>query len=197
MKNILIFISLILLTMLTVNAVPQAIFSYTNITITGNGTFGNYHLWGEGVDATETFAMASGNCTFSYLKYQIPVTFSRDFGDNETDFAFLLNELRISRNATNLWVSCIQNLTECKHDLDYESNYSTCSYQLDSCTSARDVSGNDITNKNDEISTLKQHRLILGVIATICALAAWNFYNKQRVRTIQSPMNKLPSVSRM
>ena len=47
----------VILSMTLVSAVPQAIFSYVNITIEGNGTSGKYQLEGEGIIATETFTL--------------------------------------------------------------------------------------------------------------------------------------------
>ena len=108
MRKILIF--LLLLVIPFVSAVPQVIFTDLNLTINSSGEgMANFRLLGEGLDAQSSFS-TNGNCSFSYSRYNIPMTFSRDFQRNETDMAILLHALSTNANATELFFNCSKSI---------------------------------------------------------------------------------------
>jgi hypothetical protein len=71
-------------------------------------TTGNYKILGEGLIAQTTFTI-DGNCSFNYQRNQIPMTFSRDVAQNDTDLATLIHALVISNNVTRDYVECKNN----------------------------------------------------------------------------------------
>jgi len=192
MKYLSLLFAIVLLSFF-VSATPYAIFTEVNLTIT-NGT---WWLKGEGIDATDTFSVDE-NCNFHYERTDIPITFSREIEQNETDVAILLRSLAINSNITIWWHDCISNLTECKHDIVYESNYSVCKSNLELCSTSKEDKNKDIIEKNKEIEALKSHRFFLIVIAGICGIAAWKFRKESVVRTARSPgVSQLPQSGRM
>jgi len=196
MKFIYLILGCILISLSLASAAPKVIFTDLNITINSTDTGGKFHLWGEGVNAKSDFSV-SGNCTFSYSRINIPVTFSRDWEENDTDVAVLLRALAINNNATIWWHTCQTNLTECMHDLAYESNYTDCSGNLNTCADSRDNKNEELTKKNEEIATLKTHRILFGGLAIVLGMVAWSFRKKAVVQTVRSPASRLPNMQRI
>lgn len=179
----------------SVSAVPQVIFSNENISIwsnqSGNTTTGSFRLWSEGLDATTTFSVI-GNCNFSYYRENIPITFSREIVQNETDIATLIHALAINNNITAQWQECNRNLSWCMNDVGYKGNYTQAAAELDTCYRARDAYSTQITDLNNQISSVTSWRnigFIVGIIGI--ALAAW-LYRKQTLKVITNPYKSIP-----
>lgn len=189
MKKI-IFVLLLLLPL--VSPAPQAIFSYINLTISGNNTAIEYHIWGEGLDAKDTIYGDS----FSYEKLQIPYTFSRNF-DNGTDAAIVLNILKNDFNFTTSYKECMNNLTKYVSDASNYGNYSICSNQLNSCNNDKSNINNQINDNKEELDKTKSHRTILLIISAILIATTLYYRGKVVPRTVKSPsLIQLPSSGR-
>jgi hypothetical protein len=182
-----------------VSAVPQVIFSDINVsiysTVTGNTTTGNYRLLSEGLDASTNFGI-DGNCTFNYSRTGIPITFSRDIIQNDTDMATLIHALTINNNITQQWQECNQNLSICMDDTGYKGNYTVAKDQLDICYRARDQYSTQINDLNSQINNLTTWRN-LGVLLGIIGMGGFIYlWRKQQIKTAIDPYKTIPSVGR-
>lgn len=179
------------------SAVPQIFTTNFNLTITGNQTgnttSANYYIYGEGGQMVNTFPV-NGICNFSYSINNIPLTFSRDITQNETDLSRLLKMLADGNfNVTRDWQECNRNLTWCMMDTGYKQNYTDCSTQLSICRSQADTYANQITEKNKQITEQTQQKWIAVGAAVIAGILAWNLGRKTRVKTAKLPISELPS----
>lgn len=190
-----IFLLTFLVSLNLVSAIPQVIFSYENITIwsneTANSTIGNYQIYGEGLNAVTTFPV-TGNCNFSYTANGIPLIFSREFQQNETDLSILIHTASIFNNLSEAWQQCTLNLSVCMNDVGYKGNYTDCNIQLGMAHANENKYSSDVTACNAQAGKYKSWMYIGGAIGIIGLLAAWNFRKKAMVRTIKSPLGSLP-----
>lgn len=201
-KNSLLILVVILVLLFVgsfVNAVPQVIFSELNISITN----GSYSIIGEGLNAQDSFSV-NGNCSFNYSRIRIPITFSRDFESNNTDVAVLINALAKNYNISNKWEQCVlevahlnSSYTQCAGKAAFESNYTTCMIDFTNCDATRAAYSEQMTAKNAEVSTLRQQQLFLIIGLAVAVFFAFNFYNKNRIKLVDSPLSQLPSRARM
>jgi hypothetical protein len=178
-----------------ISAVPQVVFTSINLTI-NNGT---YKIIGEGINAQDNFGV-NGNCTFNYERQNIPITFSREIGENSTDIAILIRALASNDNMSAKWQDCMNNLSRvsnnlsiCSIDTGYKQNYSDCSYQLITTQSDRDKYQEQITTKNNEINELANLRNILIGACAVLGFLLWNTWNKKNKMMAESPVRGLPS----
>lgn len=194
-KNSLIILSMFILTINLVSAVPQVIFSSENITIwsnqTGNSTIGNYQILGEGLNAQTTFAV-NGNCNFSYTANNIPLIFSREFNQNETDLSLLIHTASIFNNISEAWQACTNNLSVCMNDVGYKANYTLCSTQLDISHANENKYSQDLIACNAKADQNMTWAYIGGVAGILGLAAAWNYRKKATVKITKSPMASLP-----
>lgn len=182
-----------------VTAVPQVIFSDINITInsttSGNNTVGNYILLGEGLNAATTFVV-NGNCSFNYNRANIPLTFSREVAENDTDMATLIRWINENKNMSDQWKECTMNLSVCMNDVGYKGNYTQTKNELDICYRARDDYSRQITELNSKVSTLTSWRN-MGVIAGIIGIGlAVYFFRKQMIKTMTNPYSGVSGVAK-
>lgn len=182
-----------------VSAVPQVIFSDINLTISSsqvnNITTGNYRIWGEGIDASTTFVV-TGNCSFNYQRTLIPITFSREFAQNESDLATLIHTASIFNNISEVWQQCERNLSICQNDVGYKGNYTIVKNELDSCYRARDDYSNQIKTLNEKMDGLTSWRN-MGVGAGILGIgAAIYLFRKQSVKKVTDQYKSVPGVAR-
>lgn len=189
MKKIITLLSLILLVNLA-SAVPQIITTNFNLTVSsvpnGNLTNGNVYIFGEGGQMNNAF-LVDGNCTFNYTLNSIPLVFSKDFNQNDSDMAVLIRSLNNYNNVTQQLMDCKTNLTICMNDAGYKGNYTQKSAELDICYRARDDYSNQIKTLNEQTASLTTWRNIgigLGVIGI--AAAAW-LYRKQTIKKADNP----------
>ena len=186
-----------------VSAVPQVIFSEVNISIwsnqsvSGNSTVttGNYRILGEGLNAQTTFTV-NGNCSFIYDRTSIPLTFSREVAQNDTDLSILIHELTVNRNCTRDIIECNQNLSTCMNDVGYKGNYTQKTEELNICYRARDDYSKQVTDLNGKIANLTTWRNI-GIGAGIIGLTmAFWLWNKNRIKTAGDPFSGIPGTSK-
>lgn len=203
-KSIKILISFIFLVGIiglnSVNAVPQIITSYTNVSIysnqSGNNSLGTFNMFGEGGQLSQTFSI-QGSCNFSYNLNNIPLIFSREIQQNETDVAILIRALAVNNNMSQQWQECNHNLSICMNDVGYKGNYTVCSNQLDICHDFTQTSSTENTNLKEEVKKWKNYAFIGLGIGALCAFAAWNYRKKALVRTIKTPVSSLPGNMRI
>lgn len=202
MKTIITILTLVMFIGL-VSAVPQVIFSDINISIWSNQstsgnvttTSGNYRLVGEGLSAQTTFVI-NGNCSFNYDRTNIPLTFSREVSQNDTDLSILIHELTVNRNCTQDIITCNQNLSVCMNDVGYKGNYTQKTAELDICYRARDDYSKQVTDMNEKIANLTTWRnigMVVGVIGIL--LAGWT-YRKNKVGLAESPYSAISGVAK-
>lgn len=202
MKTIITILTLIMFIGLA-SAVPQVIFSELNISIWSNQstsgnvttTTGNYRILGEGLNAQTTFVV-NGNCSFSYDRTNIPLTFSREVAQNDTDLSILIHELTINRNITADYIRCRDNLSVCMNDAGYKGNYTNAIKDLDICYRARDDFSKQVIEKKDEIANLTTWRNIgmaFGIIGIV--VAGW-LYNKNRLKVANNPYSGVSGVAK-
>lgn len=183
-----------------ISAVPQVILSSFNLTIYNN----TWKINGEGINAVDLISV-NGNCTMNYFRQDIPITFTRDFEPNQTDVAVLISALAKNYNISDQWQRCVveyaqvnKSLTDCLPKAAIaDGNYTSLQVSYGSCVTARDQFSKQVSDQNAEVSTLKQTQMFLIVGLVIVAFLAYNFYNKSRVRVIDSPLSQLPSRARM
>lgn len=204
MKNkLLICLSMMLFCISFISAVPQVIFSdinmsiWSNQTIVGNTTVttGSYSLTSEGLNAVTTFGV-NGNCSFSYSRDKIPITFSRDVTQNDTDLATLIHSLAINNNMSRQWQECIVNLSICNNDVGYKGNYSLAKDQLDICYRARDDYSKQVTDLNNKINNLTTWRNLGMIVGIIGAGAAIYLYRKQQVKVLDNRYGGISGVAK-
>jgi hypothetical protein len=176
-----------------VSAVPQVIFSSLNLTIDNNG----YHLWGEGLEARDTFP---NNQIINYEKYNIPITFSREIYPNSTDSAILMNAIATNLNMTYKWQDCMNqlidmdiNLSLCIQDKGYRGNYLDCQNSLSICNANLNTANAAV----EELKTVKSQRMVLILVCIGLAFAAWTYYNKANVKKVESPYKQFPSEAKL
>lgn len=193
------FLLLFVLSLATVSAVPQVIFSEINLTITN----GSYTLKGEGISATDDFPV-NGNCTFNYERNNIPMTFSRNFDANDTDVAILIDALADNLNISDQWKSCVversnlnASLLSCQTDVGYESNYTECNSQLVSCQSISSERSRSTSEAEERADEMENQRNLAFLAAVVAIVVAFTFYRKANVQTKKSPFDELPGNVRM
>lgn len=197
MKFKIFLVALICLTFLgLVEAVPQIIVADFNLTIwsnqSGNTTNGVYHIIGEGGELQNTFPI-NGSCNFNYELAKIPLRFSREIAQNETDVAVLIRALTINNNVTYDLIECKNNLSWCLYDSGYKANFTTCNTQLEINRQTINDYSQQIKDKNVRITQLNQRMWLAAAVAVICAIAAVNFYKKSKVRTVKSAFSEFPT----
>ena len=173
-----------------ISAVPQIVTTNFNLTISsvpnGNLTNGNVYIFGEGGQMNNAFAV-TGNCTFNYTLNNIPLIFSRDFVQNETDMATLIRSLTILNNISADWKECQKNLSVCENDAGYKGNYTQAAAQLDTCYRARDDYSNQIKTLNEDIQGLTTWRNLGFGIGVIGVGAAIYLFKKQSIKKADNP----------
>lgn len=193
-KNLLIVLALVF-TITCVNAVPQIIVSEVNMSIvsnqTGNSTLGIYHMIGEGGELTQNFNV-NGVCNFSWQLDKIPLRFSREVIQNETDMATLIHSLTIVNNVTNDLIECNRNLSICMNDVGYKGNFTQCDTQLDICHANENKLSTDALDYKNQAERNKTWAIIGCIFGIAGCAMAWNFRKKAMVKTIKSPMDSLP-----
>lgn len=179
-----------------VSAVPQIFSTDFNVTINstqaGNVTTGTLNIVGEGGILSQNFPV-QGICNFSYSINRVPWVFSREIVQNDTDVAVLIRALTISNNVTKDYLECRNNLSWCVLDTGYKQNYTDCSVQLQIQRDNANSYANQLTEKNNQISTQTQQKWIAVGAAVICAVLAWNFSRKSKVKTVKNQFTELPS----
>jgi hypothetical protein len=181
-----------------VSAIPQTVLSEINLTIAN----GSYHLRGEGLNAKDDFGIKLVNesntttCSFHYERYNIPITFTRDFSENDTDIATLTHALAKSLNYSDKWEQCVNNFTAYKEYGGYKTNYTNCKSDLSNANVNIANYKDEISEKNEEIDSLKTWRMILVIGVGICGFLAWDYRNKLKLRTAKNPMARFPQTSR-
>lgn len=197
--KILLLMFLIIAFLAMVSATPQVILTEINLSIYAQNNTITWKIIGEGISATDSFSIST-----NYSRDKIPITFSRDIDQNNTDVAVLIRALAQNNNVSNNWENCVisladtqKNLSICEEDIGYKSNYTDCQTSLSSSRNSEKDSQDKITSLTDEVKGLKNMRLILGAAAIILGLVAWTFYRRANVKTINSPMKQLPSSARI
>lgn len=202
MRNLMIFAIAISFISLAY-AVPQVIFTSINMTIEGNCSTIVYKIAGEGINAKDSSFFATNlnlsNCSMNatYYKENIPITFSRDFVENQTDIAVLISALKINNNISKMWQECVFNLSTCMAGFGYEENYTACLNDLQIFQSSNTEKQNQITSNNTRINELTTQRTLIGAAAIIGIIAAFYFYRKNKPKIVRSSINELPSSARM
>lgn len=198
MKKILITLMCIAFVSLA-SAVPQVIFTSVNLSIT-NGT---YKLVGEGLNAQETFAIPA-NCSFSYERLNIPITFSRDIGENSTDVAILMRALSSNENTTAKWQACVletanlnATVNNCLTNQKYETNFTQCKTDLGVCTTTQQDKSSQVSSINAELVKVKQQRMYLVIALIAVGLFCYNLYTKTNIKSADSPVRGLPTIGKM
>lgn len=187
---------LLLLNFVSATDIPQVIFTSVNLTITMNSTSGYYQIYGEGVNAYEYFSVANST-NFTFKRDNIPITLSRVFKQNDTDVAILLNALALNNNMSLKWEDCKINLSTCLTDYGYRQNYTDCTQGLALRGSEVVNINSQLTTIKDENTTLKSHRLYLGIAAALMGFLAFYFYKKVTPKSIKSPIDQFPSNPRI
>lgn len=177
------------------SAVPQVVFSSINLSI-NNGT---WQISGEGINAQDSFS-----CGVNYTRENIPITLSRDFQQNDTDVAILINALAQNSNASKQWESCLSekqqvtnNLTICLSNRIEFSNYTEAKAELANCNINLNTYNSQISDSNKQISDITSQRNILALIAVVLAFFAYRFHQQTKVKTVPSPLKQLPTQQRM
>lgn len=199
MKKIILTMLFVMAVLTLVSATPQVFFTDINITI-NNGTLS---IRGEGITASDTINVPNvTGCSISYERNKIPITITREIGENNTDVAVLIRALAGNNNITHQWQECVKlqselnsSLNVCNIDRGYKDNYTVCNNQLIISSNAQQTYTTQIGDKNKEIEQIKQQRLIFGGIALVCAYLAWHYNRKGQARTTRGPVADLPSTS--
>lgn len=198
-----IILSLLLALMLIglASAVPQIFTTTQNLTIfsnqSGNVTTGYYELVGEGGVLKNTFSVntLNGSCSFSYNVNNIPLIFSREIKENDTDLATLIRWINDNKNISEEWKACQTNLSWCMTDTGYKANYTQKANELDICYRARDSFSDQVKDLNEKISGLTSWRNIGFVVGIIgIAFSIWTF-RKNQVKKAENPYNKIPTAA--
>lgn len=198
MKTIMITI-LLVLSLASVSAVPQVVFTSINLSIVANNTSITYTLSGEGLSATETVPlnMVLTNSTnvslnFSLIRNNIPITISRDICGN-TDTAILMNSLANNNNISSMWQDCVKNLSICQTNRVDNVNFSILQQQYQNCNTQGVIKDSSITVKDADISNLQSQRLLIGAAAIGAGIAAYYFWRRTSPKTVVSPgLSQLP-----
>lgn len=178
-----------------VSAVPQVVFSNVSVTINVTGSNMTYHIFGEGVDATETIVLNVTNVTstsdlLDYTRTAIPIQFSRDVCGN-LDTAVLINGLAKNNNITQLWQNCIMDFAKCNATSDLALQYPQVKTSYDSCSNA-------LISKQTELDNINSQRTLLIIAAAGGALLAWYFWRQVTPKTVATPgLSGLPRSTRM
>lgn len=203
-KVVLLFCMIIFINLASANVVPQVFFSSVNLTLVN----GSMHLWGEGLDARDSFSCLYSNVTnttsINYERYNIPLTFSRNIESNQTDVAVLINALNNDNNMTAKWTECMNEVTNAKVNLSvcqeqgaYKENYTSCSNTLVSCQSTSSINAAELNTQKSKVDEVTQQRTVLIVICVALGLIAYNYYNKTNINKVETPFNKFPAFAKM
>jgi hypothetical protein len=194
-KNIILVVGL-LLSLNFIYAVPQIITTTMNLTIfsnqTGNDTLGTYKIYGEGGQLTNTFGV-NGICNFSYTLNNIPLIFSRDIQQNETDLATCIRGIATNNNISKMWQECILNLSLCQNDVGYKGNFTQCDIEKDSYKTANIQCTDSKQNIEEDLKQTKSRMWVAIVAALILAALAWRNYTKITPKFAKNPFEGLPS----
>jgi|SRR3972149_11987501 len=206
MKKYLFIVAIAILLLANVAATPQVIFTSINLTI----STGNFTIAGEGISATDVIT-TTGSCNYSYSRTAIPITFSREFTENNTDVATLIHALASNNNFTLKWEACVSklqeldtNLTICSNDRGYKQNYTDCTKSLElvnidltSCNSQKNDYMTQVTTINKQLLDAKSNNTYYYILIAALAFGCYHFYNKNKIKTVNSPFSQLPSSARM
>lgn len=195
MKNKIIVMLVCMFAISLVSAVPQVIFTSVNMTINN----GNFSLQGEGINAQDTFPVI-GNCSFNYNRQNIPITFSRDIGENSTDVAVLIKALSENQNISDDWKKCITEnsmlnatLTQYNNQGLSLSEYTQCKTDVTTCNANIQTMNANNSAASKELDEIKQQRMFLIIGLAILGYGCYYFWNKTKIKPARSPLDGIPS----
>jgi hypothetical protein len=125
------------------------------------------------------FSITIVNGTIQSQTQTIPLkgSYRKQINLNQTELYLLSNALELI-NFTERYINCSTELMECKHDIQFESNFTSCKMSLDSTLQSTSAYQQQITQANDELSSLKTHRIILLLLALALGFLAYKFYSQ-------------------
>jgi hypothetical protein len=194
-----IFILVLTMTFISSNTqTQQVIFTEINLTLTIQNNTLKYSLNQEGVYAERTFNLDIINNSINIFNNtdEIKINFLRTIDRNETDIDIILRAIANS-NATELYFNCSSQLSECLHDIQYESNYTICSSSLGFCEQSLAVSQDQVTKSNEIISSLKTHRIILLLLLLSAGFFVYKFYSQTVIKQAKTNFRGMMGSSRI